>query len=106
MTSALKPQQPPPKRPSSAELRAREEKEKQEDHDAWMKERRHFRQELDTMGLDEAWLANKPNKSPLEMRLLKKMIAERNAPPPTPPVSFLSNIAQNILLKIGMMFPV
>lgn len=87
LTSALKPQCPPPKKPSSTELRVKEEKEKLDAHSKWMQERRAFRQNIDSIGINEQWLANKPDRTNLENRVLEKFIADRTVVPPSPPVS-------------------
>ena len=86
MNSQLKPQQsvvPPPT-----------EEENCDDVDlleykAWMKKRRNFRDKLEMMGLNEDWLARKPNKTPLEQRVLRRMMEEKYPRVPTPPVCII-----------------
>ena len=87
ITAPLNPQIPPPKLPSAAEIRGRQEREKIESYEKWIRDRRNFRSNLESMGLNEQWLARKPDKTALEQRVLNRMIAERNPLIPTPPVS-------------------
>lgn len=52
----------------------------------WVKERKKLRKDVETMGLSEEWLANKPDKTPLELSMLQKFIEERTPKRPTPEV--------------------
>ncbi|XP_013411229.1 uncharacterized protein LOC106174281 [Lingula anatina] len=50
----------------------------------WFKERKEFRITLESMGLNEEWLVNKPDKTPLEYRMLQRFIDARTPKPPSP----------------------
>lgn len=60
----------------------------------WLDERKRLRNNLDSLGLTEEWLANKPDKSPLEQRILRRLMEEKYppvapqtlSPEPTPPL--------------------
>ncbi|CAH1783951.1 unnamed protein product, partial [Owenia fusiformis] len=54
------------------------------DYKDWITKRKKFRKDIDQMGLREEWLVNKPNKTALEKRVLRRMIAERLPKPETP----------------------
>ena len=87
MNCELKPQQPPVKSPSEAEVNALEQQKKIDDYKAWVSERKKFRNNLENMGLKEEWLQNKPDRTPLEQKVLQKMIQDRTPHIMTPPVS-------------------
>ncbi len=50
------------------------------------------------MGLSEEWLAGKPDRTPLEERVLRRMIDERTPKAVTPPVSILLFLLLLLLL--------
>ena len=54
----------------------------------WMDQRKKFRGQLDSMGLNEEWLRRKPNKTAQEQRVLMRMIEARTKKPLTPIVSW------------------
>lgn len=85
INAELKPQKPPPKQPSEAEIKAREQQGKIDDYKKWFAGRIKFRQDLESMGLQEDWLASKPDRTPLEQRVLTKMIKDRTPIAPSPP---------------------
>ena len=64
--------------------------DKEAEYKSWVANRKTFRADLESMGLNEEWLAKKPNKTALEQRVLRRMIEERYPKPPTPPVSVVS----------------
>lgn len=92
--SDLKPQKPPPKLPTDAEMCAWEQQKKIEDYKKWVSDRKKFRHDLETMGLQEHWLSSKPDRTPLEQRVLRKMIKDR-----TPKASSLHPVSdQHVVL--------
>ncbi|XP_064633040.1 EF-hand calcium-binding domain-containing protein 12-like [Lineus longissimus] len=64
------------------------------EYKTWLEKRKQLRTDIDSMGLNEEWLANKPNKTELEMRVLQKIIDDRTpkipspVPVPDPPYDF------------------
>ena len=87
VTSELKPQDPPPVLPTKEEIALQEENTKQEEYEKWVRERKAFRNGLENMGLNEDLLRRKTDKTPLEKRVLNKMIRDRTPKAETPPVS-------------------
>ena len=74
------------KAPTEAEVKAWEQQAQIDDYKNWVKERKEFRKELDSMGLNEEWLARKPDRTPLEHRVLTRLVAARTPKKPPPPV--------------------
>lgn len=87
MNSQLKPQLPPEKKPTQAEVNAFAQHQRIEDYKSWIKERKEFRKNLDSMGLSEEWLAKKPDRTALENKVLHRIIQERTPKHEPPPVS-------------------
>ena len=87
VTSELKPQVPVPIPPSKEELKEEAEREKLVQYKNWVSDRKNFRNNLDTMGLTEDYLAKKPNRTALESRVLRRMLEEKYPKVDTPPVS-------------------
>ncbi|XP_076447794.1 EF-hand calcium-binding domain-containing protein 12-like isoform X2 [Babylonia areolata] len=90
LNSELKPVAPPPKVMSSTEVLDQEEKEKEASYKQWFSERQALRANLDGMGLSEALLERKADKSELEKRVQNQLRAARlwkpESPPPPEPV--------------------
>jgi ABC-type dipeptide/oligopeptide/nickel transport system ATPase subunit len=63
-----------------------------DDYKTWVDQRKQFRSQLDSMGLNEEWLRRKPHKTAQEQRVLVRMIDARTVRPVTPIVSLLSVI--------------
>ncbi|XP_064604697.1 EF-hand calcium-binding domain-containing protein 12-like isoform X2 [Liolophura sinensis] len=64
-----------------------------EEHQKWIKERQQLRSDLNNMGLTQAYLERKPDKSPQEKALMQKMIEDSKPVLPSPkqtPESHLS----------------
>ena len=95
ITSELKPQKPPPVMPTKEEILEKEERERLNSYEDWIKERKKFRNNLENMGLNEEWLKKKPNKTALEQRVLNKIIADRTPKQKDLPVSVLFSIPVN-----------
>lgn len=91
ITSELKPQVPPPEQPTKEEVAGRKEREKLDDYKKWMYDRKDFRNKLESMGLNEEWLSKKSDKTPLECRVLNKIVRDRAHREAGPPVRFNYN---------------
>lgn len=86
-TGKLRPHKPRTIEPDPKEVREKSEKAKLQEHMIWVDERRKFRQQLDNLGLSEEYLRRKPDKTLMESRVLREMVAVRTAQPPPLPVS-------------------
>lgn len=69
----LKPQAPAIKPEPEELVLAREAREREDKYKAWFRGRQKFRNDLENMGLNSNWLANKPNKTLLEKRVLHQL---------------------------------
>lgn len=75
------------------EIQKEIEKDKEFQYKKWIQERQKFRNNIENMGLNEDWLRNKPKKTALEKRVLRRMEQERMPkevelpPPPETPIS-------------------
>ena len=86
MNSVVKPQKFTEKPPTEEEEKFKENERQLSEYKNWVEERKKMRESLKNMGLNEKWLAHKPDKTPLEERLLARFIKARTIKPPTPPV--------------------
>ena len=86
INSELKPTKAIRKQQTSADHEEMSNKNNIKSYNKWMNDRKKFRANLDNMGLNEEWLARKPDKTALEHRVLRRMIEERNPKAPPPPV--------------------
>ena len=71
---------------------AAEEKQSDNNYTEWLQKRKHFRHDIENMGLSEKWLTNKPRKTVLEKRVLARMIA---ASTPQPCAAWVRNVTDN-----------
>ena len=88
-TGQLRPSKPRVVEPDPKEVAKKLEETKMEEHKSWVEERKKFRQQLDGLGLSEEYLRRKPNKTLMESRVLREMVAQRTAQPPPLPVSLV-----------------
>ena len=85
LNGPLKPPPEPVKQPTEEEKAAAEENDKFSKYKKWMAERKQLRSNLDNLGLNENFLARKPDKSELEKRVQAKYRRDRLWKPPSPP---------------------
>ncbi|XP_071082291.1 EF-hand calcium-binding domain-containing protein 12-like [Haliotis cracherodii] len=84
LNSGLEPQTPPEKKPSVEEVEAKKEREKCEEYQQWISDRKKLRQDLNSIGLNDKWLQGKSKKTVLETRVMNRMKEERNVKPEEP----------------------
>ena len=87
LNGSLKPLGEAVKQPSAEEKAQAEEDEKVAKYKSWIGERKKLRNDLENIGLNEEFLARKPNKTELEKRVQSNFKAVRlwQPEPPTPP---------------------
>ena len=88
-TGPLRPYKPHTIEPDAKELRKQAELAKRQEQKDWVEQRKRFRAQLDGLGLSEDYLRRKPNKTLMELRVLREMVAVRTAQPPSLPVSLV-----------------
>ena len=89
-TGPLRPYKPHTVEPDPKELRKQAELAKKQEQSDWVEQRKKFRQQLDGLGLSEEYLRRKPDKTLMELRVLREMVAVRTAQPPSLPVSLIN----------------
>ena len=60
--------------------------EKGDIYNDWLRERKIFRSDLDNMGLNDMWLSRKPDKTPIEQRVLQRLLRDKYPRLATPEV--------------------
>lgn len=85
LNSSLKPPPEPVKEISSEEKEKNAEIEKTANYKSWIQKRQQLRGNLNSIGLNEAMLYRKTDKTELESRVEAKFRAERLKKPETPP---------------------
>ena len=88
-TGPLRPYKPHIVEPDPKELRKQAELAMKQEQSDWVEQRKKFRQQLDGLGLSEEYLRRKPDKTLMELRVLREMVAVRTAQPPSLPVSLI-----------------
>ncbi|XP_074644628.1 EF-hand calcium-binding domain-containing protein 12-like [Tubulanus polymorphus] len=83
-TADIRKQVPKPVPPTKEELIARVEADKRAEFKNWLDGRKELRSKIDSLGLTEELLQKKKDRTPMEQRLLSRMIEERQPKVPTP----------------------
>ncbi|XP_005093715.1 uncharacterized protein LOC101848502 [Aplysia californica] len=85
LNGPLRPQPEPVKEPTTEEKALMVEEEKVSKYKSWINERKKLRGDLDNLGLNENFLARKPDKTELEKRVQAKYRRDRLWKPESPP---------------------
>ncbi|XP_046561164.1 EF-hand calcium-binding domain-containing protein 12-like [Haliotis rubra] len=84
LNSELQPQTPPEIKPSEEEVEAQKEREKCDEYQKWISDRKKLRQDLNSIGLNDKWLQGKAQKTVLETRVMNRMKDEKSVKPGEP----------------------